>query len=223
MPSAKCPSVFLGQVKRNRTTSLMKSYARHLFWNVMIRSSETFFNLSRNGSIEQITHKGPFYEDILNHFGAQILHTVITVTSLLGRWRLKSPASRLWPYIRCRSKKMSKLRVTGLCVGNSPMTGEFPAQLSASNAENVSIWWRHHVIHEMPTVHRKQYPFSTAEMLFLKQSIFCETKYSSPRWDSKPQSFNYAKCLSTKLRQSDILHMTLRILILVVLILVLKA
>ena len=34
-------------------------------------------------------------------------------------------------------------RVTGLCVGKSPMTGEFPAQM-ASNAENVSIWWRHH-------------------------------------------------------------------------------
>ena len=42
-----------------------------------------------------------------------------------------------------RSKKTSKLRVTGLCVGNSPVTGEFPAQM-ASNAENVSIWWRHH-------------------------------------------------------------------------------
>ena len=34
-------------------------------------------------------------------------------------------------------------RVTGLCVGNSPVTGEFPAQM-ASTAENVSIWWRHH-------------------------------------------------------------------------------
>ena len=44
----------------------------------------------------------------------------------------------------CRSKKISKLRVTGLCAGNSPGTGEFPAQM-ASNAENVSIWWRHHV------------------------------------------------------------------------------
>ena len=43
----------------------------------------------------------------------------------------------------CRSKKTSKLRVTGLCVGNSPGTGEFPAQM-ACNAENVSIWWRHH-------------------------------------------------------------------------------
>ena len=43
-----------------------------------------------------------------------------------------------------RSKKTSNLRVTGLCAGNSPGTGEFPAQ-KASNAENVSIWWRHHV------------------------------------------------------------------------------
>ena len=45
---------------------------------------------------------------------------------------------------RRRSKKISKLRVTGLCEGNSPVTGEFPAQ-RASNAEIVSIWWRHHV------------------------------------------------------------------------------
>ena len=44
---------------------------------------------------------------------------------------------------RRRSKKTSKLRVTGLCVGNSPGTGEFPAQ-RASNAGNGSIWWRHH-------------------------------------------------------------------------------
>ena len=32
------------------------------------------------------------------------------------------------------------------CAGNSPVTGEFPAQ-RASNAENVSIRWRHHVKH----------------------------------------------------------------------------
>ena len=45
---------------------------------------------------------------------------------------------------RHRSKKTSKLHVTGLCAGNSPGTAEFPAQM-ASKAENVSIWWRHHV------------------------------------------------------------------------------
>ena len=47
---------------------------------------------------------------------------------------------------RRRSQKTSKLRVTGLCAGNSPVTGEFPAQM-ASNTENVSIWWRHHGHH----------------------------------------------------------------------------
>ena len=44
---------------------------------------------------------------------------------------------------RRRSNKTSKLRVTGLCAGNSQVTGEFPAQ-RVSIAENVSIWWRHH-------------------------------------------------------------------------------
>ena len=44
---------------------------------------------------------------------------------------------------RRRSEETPNLRVTGLCEGNSPVTGEFPAQ-KASNAGNVSIWWRHH-------------------------------------------------------------------------------
>ena len=42
---------------------------------------------------------------------------------------------------RRRSKKTSKLRVTGL----SELTGECPQQ-KASNGENVTIWWRHHVL-----------------------------------------------------------------------------
>ena len=46
---------------------------------------------------------------------------------------------------RRTSKKTSKLRVTGLCEGNSSVTGKFPTQ-RASNAENVSIWWLHHVL-----------------------------------------------------------------------------
>ena len=48
-------------------------------------------------------------------------------------------------FFRRRSKKTSKLRVPGLCEGNSPVTSEFPTQ-RASNAENVSIWWRHHIM-----------------------------------------------------------------------------
>ena len=41
-------------------------------------------------------------------------------------------------WFRRRSKKTSKHRVTGLCEGNSPVTGEFPQQ-KASDAENVSM------------------------------------------------------------------------------------
>ena len=44
-----------------------------------------------------------------------------------------------------RSKKTSKLRVTGLCEGNPPVTDGFPSQ-RASNGEHVSIWWSHHDI-----------------------------------------------------------------------------
>ena len=44
---------------------------------------------------------------------------------------------------RRRSKKTSNFCVTGICEGNLQVTGEFPWQ-KASNAENVSIWWRHH-------------------------------------------------------------------------------
>ena len=58
---------------------------------------------------------------------------------------------------RSRSKKTSKLRVTSLCVGNSPGTGEFPAQM-ASNAENVSIWWRHHDIFGICITHQMLKP-----------------------------------------------------------------
>ena len=53
-------------------------------------------------------------------------------------WLLNRLFGRRW-------KKTSKLRVTGLCAGNSLGTGEFPGQM-VSNAENVSIWWRHHVL-----------------------------------------------------------------------------
>ena len=48
-----------------------------------------------------------------------------------------------WIVYSGRSKKTSKLSVTGLCEGNSPVTRESPTQ-RASNAEYVSIWWRRH-------------------------------------------------------------------------------
>ena len=85
-------------------------------------------------------------------FDAYVHHyTYVTWTS----WHRKSPITLQWRHdgrngvsnhqshncllnrsLRYRSKKTSKLRVTGLCEGNSPVTGEFPAQ-RASNTENI--------------------------------------------------------------------------------------
>ena len=79
---------------------------------------------------------------------------VVMVDIMALRWRHNDHAgvSNHQPHgcllnrsFRRKSKKTSKLRVTGLCAGNSPGTGEFPAQM-ASYAENVSVWWRHNDI-----------------------------------------------------------------------------
>ena len=45
-------------------------------------------------------------------------------------------------------RKHQSSALLAICAGNSPVTGEFPAQM-ASNAENVSIWWRHHVMRRL--------------------------------------------------------------------------
>ena len=60
-------------------------------------------------------------------------------------------------YSDADKKKTPKLRVTGISAGNTPGTGEIPAQM-ASNAENVSIWWRHHGLQQQqqPQQHRRQ-------------------------------------------------------------------
>ena len=54
----------------------------------------------------------------------------------------KPPDCLLKRLFRHSSKQTPRLRVSGLCEGNSTVTDEFPAQ-RASNAENVSIWWCH--------------------------------------------------------------------------------
>ena len=92
------------------------------------------------------------------------LTLILISTSIPLQWRHngRNGVSNHHPHVcllnrlfRCRSKKTSKPRVTGLCVGYSPGTGEFPAQM-ASNAENVSIWWRRHA-----TAHIYEYIHST--------------------------------------------------------------
>ena len=54
--------------------------------------------------------------------------TIVYSTVYSGADQRKHEAQRHWPLW-----------------GNSLITGEFPAQM-AGDAENVSIWWRHHKI-----------------------------------------------------------------------------
>ena len=75
-------------------------------------------------------------DTLVIHYNDVIMGTIASQITSLADCLL----NRLF---RRRSKKTSKLRVTGLCAGNPPVTGEFPSQM-ASYAENVSIWWRHH-------------------------------------------------------------------------------
>ena len=79
-----------------------------------------------------------------------VVKVLLKVYSLQWRHNERDDVSnhqRLHCLLNCRSKRRSKntskLRVTGLCAGNSPVAGEFLAQ-KASNVENVSIWWLHH-------------------------------------------------------------------------------
>ena len=71
---------------------------------------------------------------------------IITVTSLWAEWRLKSPALRLFtqPFVQVQMKENIK------ALRHWPLWGEFtgdcwiPHSQRASDAENVSIWSRHH-------------------------------------------------------------------------------
>ena len=80
-------------------------------------------------------------------YSPNIYHT-ITVTSWWARWRFKSPASRLFiqPVIQAQIKENIKALRHWLCEGNSPVTGEFPAQ----RASNAKMFPFHDVIVQRP-------------------------------------------------------------------------
>ena len=79
------------------------------------------------------------------------------------------------------------LRVTGLCEGNSPVTGEFPTQ-RVSNAENLSIWWRHHdsrdIAESMMAVETEPVYKEIMKKQFNRRKIF--------DWSASPRPFNAA-------------------------------
>ena len=86
-------------------------------------------------------------------------------------------------YSRADQRKHQSSASLALCEGNSPVTGEFPTRWT-SNAENVSIWWRHHVvfvfISKMTTPVTNQYICS--------ESLYSEVSSQLPR--HAPKSTN---------------------------------
>ena len=116
----------------------------------------------------------------------------------LSQWRHNERSSvsnhqRLHCLLKCRfrrrTKKTSNLRVTGLCAGNSPVTGEFPAQKAlkrkcchfdeilitdcteSCHFDNFrcSQWWKFHqnddISVSVKPVTRKMFPFDDVIML----------------------------------------------------------
>ena len=78
----------------------------------------------------------------------QLWHRLLTL-----RWRHnghhsvsnhRSLGCLFYTLFKPTSKKTSRPALLVLCEENSPLTGEFSSQRT-SNAENVSIWWRHNV------------------------------------------------------------------------------
>ena len=84
---------------------------------------------------------------------------------------------------RRSSKKTSKLRVTGLCAGNSPVTGEFPTQ-RASGMGNVSIWWRHHAVAVNADLYTVQMYLIVCDCLL----IYCDAGVLYQHWNKSMNS-----------------------------------
>ena len=108
--------------------SLRKKINRHFYDRDKSGSSTLSHLMQKRLSITTLQLRHNEYDGISNH------------------QRFDCLLNRLF---RHRENKISKPRVTGLCEGNSPVTGEFPAQ-RASAVENVSGWWRHHDKYSFP-------------------------------------------------------------------------
>ena len=114
--------------KRNQTGNAVKTryvaaINKHINWVRSVGYSASFFQTKKTSN-----HKPQFVDDIplqWRHNGRGCVLNHQPQDCLLNR------------LLRRRSKKTSKLCVSGLCA---------PVTQIASNAKHVSIWWRHHVM-----------------------------------------------------------------------------
>ena len=121
-------------------------------------------------SMVSVKHRSPSMALTLKELG--ILNYNFT---LQWRHNERDGVSNHWRLdclLRRGSKTTPKLNVTGFWEGNSPVSGDFPAQ-RASNAENVSIWRHHHSLRMfslqrehfwMKLIQYKAYSFSNVDI-----------------------------------------------------------
>ena len=106
---------------------------RENYWQIAsLVSQKSLFTVTHAFFFMSCSENNCWLPSYFVHYGGIIMSAM---TSQITRC-LDYLLNRLF---RRRSKKVSKLRATGLFEGNSPVTGE-----RTSSAENVSIWWRHH-------------------------------------------------------------------------------
>ena len=141
-------------------TSSFNTYK--MFWNA--KNNVTYVNgvnsWLRSSATIPLNPFSPVASEVMRYINLKLSTWIVSHYSDVTMGKIASQITSLtivYLTVRRRSKKTSKLLVTGLCVGNSPVTGEFPAQM-ANNAENVSIWWRLHewiilFVDPMPRVH----------------------------------------------------------------------
>ena len=110
-----------------------------------------FFVVSQKRNAEETSELSVIWNVMRSMWSYCITDNTAPKRTLQWRHNERDGVSNRQPYdfftqafIQAQIKKTSKLRVTGLCDGNSPVTSEFSAQ-RARNAENVFIWWRHNV------------------------------------------------------------------------------
>ena len=97
---------------------------------------------------------------------------------------------------------------TGLCEGKSPMTGELPTQRDR-DAENVSIWWRHHwvqtvfqrdILHynrAMASIHWAVGRLTAKSREVVKPRVWMlQWSHRSAIWQASRQQRCWVRCLS---------------------------
>ena len=128
--------------------------------------------------------------DLWDGYIARMGHAInsIAVTSWWARWRLKSPASRLFaqPFVQVQLEE--NIKAPRLW----PLWGEFVSQM-ASNAENVSIWWRHRAFEDPAPVDGIYGPRLRwiAVIRFIEICIRIEATFKLFRYISNCDDLNY--------------------------------